>query len=68
MKEAGDIDAIYFQGAVLDPLKVLDQIESDLKTIAVASNPAMLWNILSQLGRSAKIRGYGKLLIEWPAI
>ena len=67
-KEYDNVDAIYFQGAVLDPLKVLETIESDLKTTSIASNPAMLWNILSQLGRSAAIRGYGKLLSEWPAI
>ena len=68
MKEAGDVDAIYFQGAVLDPLKVLDKIECDLKTTAIASNPAMLWDILSQLGRRAAISDYGRLLAEWPAI
>ena len=68
IKETGDVDAIYFQGAVLDPLKVLDKIESDLKTTAIASNPAMLWNILSQLDRRAQISGYGRLLAEWPAI
>jgi len=68
MKEAGDVDAIYFQGAVLDPLKVLDKIESDLKTTAIASNPAMLWDILSQLDRRAAISGYGRLLAEWPTL
>lgn len=68
LQEAGNVDAIYFQGAVLDPLKVLEKIESDLKTTAIASNPAMLWDILSQLGRRAAISGYGRLLAEWPAI
>lgn len=68
LQQAGNVDAIYFQGAVLDPLKVLDRIEGDLKTTVIASNPAMLWNILSQLGQSAAIPGYGKLLAEWPAI
>ena len=68
MQETGDVDAIYFQGAVLDPLKVLDKIENDLKTTAIASNPAMLWHILSQLGRRSVTSGYGRLLSEWPAI
>ena len=67
-KECGKVDAIYYQGAVLDPLKVLEKIESDLKTIAIASNPAMLWDILSQLGRRSVISGYGRLLADWPAI
>lgn len=67
LAEVGSVDAIYFQGAVLDPLPVLQQIENDLKITAVASNPAMLWEILSQLGVRAPIQGYGKLLAEWPS-
>ena len=67
LQEAGSVDAVYFQGAVLDPLKVLEKIESDFKTTSIASNPAMLWHILSQLGRRAAISGYGRLLREWPA-
>lgn len=65
LSEVGDVDAIYFQGAVLDPLKVLGKIEKDLKTTVVASNPAMLWLILSKLGLTYHIHGYGKLLQEW---
>jgi len=68
LQEAGGVDAVYFQGAVLDPLKVLETIESDLKTTAIASNPAMLWHILSQLGRRAAMANYGRLLREWPGI
>ncbi|MSP39502.1 MAG: hypothetical protein EXR70_13525 [Deltaproteobacteria bacterium] len=67
LQEVGQVDAIYFQGAVLDPLKVLNKIEIELKTIAIASNPAMLWDILSQLRRRAPLDGYGRLLAEWPA-
>jgi hypothetical protein len=62
---AQGIEAIYFQGAVLDPLKVLEKIERELQTTVVASNPAMLWFILSKLGLSYKIYGYGKLLEQW---
>ena len=61
-------DAIYFQGAVLDPLKALQRIEDDLKAPVIASNPAMLWYILSKLGRSYRIHDYGKLLAEWPSL
>ena len=66
LAEVGAVDAIYFQGAVLDPLPVLQRIEDDFKITAIASNPAMLWEILSQLGKPAPILGYGKLLAEWP--
>ncbi len=63
-----NVDAIYFQGALLDPLKVLDCLESELNVPIVASNPAMLWVILSKLGLSYNIPGYGKLLAIWPAM
>ncbi len=62
------IDAIYFQGALLDPLKVLEKLESELKVPIIASNPAMLWVLLSKLGLDYKIPGYGKLLAEWPEL
>ena len=61
-------DAIYFQGALLDPIKVLDKMEADLNVPIVASNPAMLWFILSKLGLSYRITGYGKLLSSWPPL
>jgi maleate cis-trans isomerase len=60
------VDAIYFQGALLDPIPILDKLEADLQLPIVASNPAMLWLILSKLGRKYQIGGYGKLLSSWP--
>jgi maleate cis-trans isomerase len=61
-------DAIYFQGALLDPIKVLDKMEVELNVPIVASNPAMLWFVLSKLGLSYRIAGYGKLLASWPTL
>jgi hypothetical protein len=63
-----DVSAIYFQGALLDPIPILEILEAELKIPIVASNPAMLWLILSKLGRRYKIAGYGKLLASWPKI
>jgi hypothetical protein len=65
---AGNVDAIYFQGAVLDPIKCLERIESELRKTVVASNPAMLWYVLSKLNLSYPITGYGRLLREWPDV
>lgn len=62
------VDAIYFQGALLDPLPILDKLETELKVPIVASNPAMLWLILAKLGLSYRIAGYGKLLSSWPGL
>ena len=63
-----DVNAIYFQGALLDPLPILEKLESEMKLPIVASNPAMLWLILSKLGLSYKIIGYGRLLSTWPRL
>ncbi|MGH7829271.1 MAG: hypothetical protein ACREP8_03755 [Candidatus Binatia bacterium] len=68
LSEAGAVDAVYFQGAVLDPLKVLEKIEEKRATTVIASNPAMLWFILSRLGLTYHIRSYGKLLRDWPVL
>ena len=62
------VDAVYFQGAVLDPIKALENIETELGTTAVASNPAMLWYVLSKLDLSYPMAGYGRLVREWPAL
>ena len=59
------IEAIYFQGGVFDPLKVMEKIEIDTGLPVVASNPAMLWFIVSKIGLTGRIQGYGRLLEEW---
>jgi hypothetical protein len=63
----GKVEAIYFQGAVLDPIKCLERIETELKETVIASNPAMLWYVVSKLGMKFPIDGYGRLLRDWPA-
>lgn len=68
LAEYPNVDAIYFQGALLDPLPILEKLEIDLKLPIVASNPAMLWVILSKLGLRYAINGYGKLLSSWPPL
>jgi hypothetical protein len=66
LRAVGQVDAIYFQGAVLDPIKCLERIESELKKTVIASNPAMLWYVLSRLGMKYPLTGYGRLLRDWP--
>jgi Arylmalonate decarboxylase len=68
MAELHPVDAIYFQGAVLDPMDCLDAMEAKLNVPVIASNPAMLWNMLSRLGRKHPLIGYGSLLAIWPAL
>jgi len=59
--------AIYFQGATLDPLPVIQELEGAVKIPVVTSNTAMIWNILSKLGLRFSIKGYGRLLSSWPS-
>jgi arylmalonate decarboxylase-like protein len=66
--ERPDVDGVYFQGAVLDPIDVLDPIENEFKIPVIASNPAMFWFMLSRLGRRDQITGFGNLLSTWPEI
>jgi len=60
-------DAIYFQGATMNPLPIIQKLENELNVPVIASNPAMFWNVLSKLGLKDSVRGYGRLLHEWPA-
>ncbi len=64
-----DVDAIYFQGAPLNPLLTVERLETDLGVPVVASNPAMFWHITSLLGQRlpSSADGCGRLLREWPA-
>ena len=61
-------DAIYFQGATMDPLPIIQRLENELKVPVIASNPAMFWSMLSKLGVKDSVQGYGRLLGEWPAV
>ena len=65
---ASDVEAIYFQGAVLDPIKIIEKVETDLGLTVIASNPAMLWYVLSKLQLAYPMAGYGQLMREWPAL
>jgi maleate cis-trans isomerase len=59
-------DAIYF-GATMDPLPIIQSLENELKVPVIASNPAMIWNMLSMLGVQGSVENYGRLLATWPA-
>jgi maleate isomerase len=61
-------EAIYFQGATLDPLPIIQKLEDGLDVPVVTSNTAMMWSILSKLGLRFSIPGYGRLLSSWPAM
>ena len=65
---ASGVEAIYFQGARLNPLGSWARMEEDFSVPVVPSNPAMLWHLLSLLGmRRPGVKG-GLLLKDWPAL
>lgn len=66
--KVGGADAIYFQGGWPADVSVIDRLEKDLGCSVVASNPGMLWYMLSTLGRSYSLKGSGKLVLDWPAL
>ena len=69
LMSASGVEAIYFQGARLNPLGSLERMETDFSVPVVASNPAMLWHLLSLLGaRRPSGKGGGRLLRDWPAL
>lgn len=59
-------DAIYFQGATMDPLPIIQRLENEMTVPVVTSNSAMIWNLLSTLGLKYSVKGHGKLLAHWP--
>ena len=67
LASATGVQAVFFQGARLDPLAALDSLEQEIGIPLVASNPSMFWHVLAMLGRSCHIEGCGRLLREWPA-
>lgn len=66
-KATSSAGAIYFQGATMDPLPVIQRLEMHLDVPVITSNTAMVWNLLSKLGLKFSVQGYGKLLADWPA-
>ena len=64
--QAEGVQAVYFQGAPLNPLPVLERLEDAFGVPVIASNPAMFWSLASILGRSYSVPNGGRLLREWP--
>jgi maleate isomerase len=60
--------AIYFQGATMDALPIIQRLEDQLGVPVVTSNSAMIWHLLSKLGLTCSVKNYGGLLETWPTI
>lgn len=66
LAKAPGVQAIYFQGAPMDPLAIVDRLEADLGVPVICSNPTMLWHITTKVALKFSIPDKGRLLAEWP--
>ena len=57
-----DADAIFVSCGALRTLDIIDDLEREVGKPVVASNQAMLWDVLRLAGVEDKIEGYGSLL------
>jgi len=57
-----DADAIFVSCGALRTLDIIDDLEREVGKPVVASNQAMLWDVLRLAGIEDKIEGYGSLL------
>ncbi len=60
--EAGDADGIYFPGAPLPIVDVIETLEGELRTTVVTSLQASLWKGLALADAAVPISGFGRLL------
>ncbi len=60
--QAVDADGIYFPGAPLPIVDVIEKLESELSTTVVTSLQASLWKGLALADAAVPIRGFGRLL------
>ena len=69
LASAPDVDGIMFQAArLLTPIGFLEALERTFDIPVVASNPSILWHLLSTLGHTYHVESGGRLLREWPAL
>jgi maleate isomerase len=57
-----DADAIFVSCGALRTLDIIDDLEREVGKPVIASNQAMLWDVLRLAGVEDKIEGYGSLL------
>jgi maleate cis-trans isomerase len=60
--QAGDADGIYFPGAPVPIVDVIEKLERELRTTVVTSLQASPWKGLALAHAAISIRGFGRLL------
>jgi maleate isomerase len=63
-----DADGIYMLGSAWKTVAIIDRLEKELGLPLVHAGPARCWETQLRLGLRHPIPGYGRLLVEMPAI
>jgi maleate isomerase len=66
VRAAPDAEALYMAGGRLRVLDIIQELEDDIGIPAVASTPAVVWEMTSHFGATEPVEGYGRLLREYP--
>ena len=57
-----DADAIFISCGALRSIDIIEELEKDVNKPVIASNQAMIWEMLRLAGVKERIEGYGRLL------
>ena len=48
----------------LPALNIIDRLEKKLNKIVLSSNQVLIWDTLKSLGKTEKVKGFGKLFLK----
>jgi maleate cis-trans isomerase len=65
--KAGTAESVFVSCPQWPVVGNVARLEREIGKPVVAHIPAILWGALSQLGKREPVKGYGRLLEEWPA-
>ena len=62
--ELGAAEAIFLSCTNLPALNIIDRLEKKLNKIVLSSNQVLIWDTLKSLGKTEKVKGFGKLFLK----
>ena len=62
--ELGGAEAVFLSCTNLPALNIIDRLEKKLNKIVLSSNQVLIWDTLKSLGKTEKVKGFGKLFLK----
>ena len=62
--ELGAAEAVFLSCTNLPALNIIDRLEKKLNKIVLSSNQVLIWDTLKSLGKTEKVKGFGKLFLK----